>query len=582
MTDLHIGHSGRQRFTLPADVHSQTVAVLGIRGSGKSHTATVIAEELLEAGRQVVIIDPTDVWWGLKSSRDGKKAGYPIMLLGGPHGDLPLSESDGAVIADFVVEQRACVVISLRHLRKAAQRRFVVDFAEQLYHRKGEVAHRTSMMLVIDECDLFVPQKFTGEVARCVGAIEDIVRRGRAAGIGVGLISQRAACVNKDVLTQLELMVAHRHTSPQDRKALQQWVQAHDVHDREDEFMKAQASLPRGEAYFWSPGWLDVFQRVAVRERRTFDSSATPKAGKVAAAPKAVAEIDLESLKERLADTIREREENDPRKLRARIAELELRREASSDPVVDQAEIDRQLAASLQWLREDVTIRLADVGDAYLLKMREGFERIIFEAFAEGLAHHENRPAGMSILTEPVEREPVPTVETRSVQPPAWKPAKKAQSDGSLGKCERAILTVLAQYPNGRSHTQTAILAGYSHTSGGYKNALSALRTAGRIDGRGDNMRITSQGRTDLGPVEPLPRGRALVDYWCNRLGKCEREIVRELVRIYPKATDHATLANRTGYQPTSGGFKNALSKLRTLELITRGSEIRASESFFA
>jgi hypothetical protein len=43
--------------------------------------------------------------------------------------------------------------------------------------------------------------------------------------------------------------------------------------------MESLASLPVGTAWVWSPGYLELFQRVTIRARETFDSSATPKAG---------------------------------------------------------------------------------------------------------------------------------------------------------------------------------------------------------------------------------------------------------------------------------------------------------------
>jgi hypothetical protein len=43
-----------------------------------------------------------------------------------------------------------------------------------------------------------------------------------------------------------------------------------------EKLMRSLPSLPVGTAWFWSPGWLDVFQRLQVRARDTFDSSATP------------------------------------------------------------------------------------------------------------------------------------------------------------------------------------------------------------------------------------------------------------------------------------------------------------------
>jgi uncharacterized protein len=71
---LHIAGN----FTLPEEAITQTFAILGIRGSGKTNTGVVLAEELLKRKHQIVVIDPVDVWWGLKSSKDGKAAGFGI------------------------------------------------------------------------------------------------------------------------------------------------------------------------------------------------------------------------------------------------------------------------------------------------------------------------------------------------------------------------------------------------------------------------------------------------------------------------------------------------------------------------
>lgn len=312
----------KSEFFLPSSIGTQTLAVVGIRGSGKTVTASVIVESLLEEKQQVIILDPTDVWWGLKSSADGMDPAYPIVVFGGPHGDLPLEPGSGPALADFAVEQRASMILSLRHLRKGQQQTLVTAFAEQLYHRKGEAKNRTPVLVVIDEASTFVPQKVMGESARLVGSIEDLVRKGRASGIGVMLIDQRPASVNKDVLTQLEVLVAHQITAPHDRKALLEWVRQHDTHGGEKAFLEQLSSLPTGTAWFWSPS-LNVFDRVSVRMRHTFDSSKTPKPGDVAAAPAAVAEIDLEALRTQLDSAIAEAENNDPKALRRRIAELE-------------------------------------------------------------------------------------------------------------------------------------------------------------------------------------------------------------------------------------------------------------------
>lgn len=64
--------------TFPLELASLTQAVVGVRGSGKTVTVSVLVEELIRAGIPVVIIDPTDSWFGLKSSADGKRPGFPV------------------------------------------------------------------------------------------------------------------------------------------------------------------------------------------------------------------------------------------------------------------------------------------------------------------------------------------------------------------------------------------------------------------------------------------------------------------------------------------------------------------------
>jgi transposase InsO family protein len=129
--------------------------------------------------------------------------------------------------------------------------------------------------------------------------------------------------LNKDVLTQAEVLIALRTIAPQDRDAIDAWIRVHGTPEQRDELMASLPSLPIGTAWFWSPGWLDVFCRLQIRRKETYDSSATPKVGTVRREPKTLAAVDLERLRTRLAGVIERMKEEDPRELRRRIAELE-------------------------------------------------------------------------------------------------------------------------------------------------------------------------------------------------------------------------------------------------------------------
>jgi hypothetical protein len=547
---------------LPLETVTETIAVLGIRGSGKTNTATVIAEELLRHGQQVVVLDPTDCWWGLRSSSSGKQQGFPVVVMGGRRGDLPLAEGDGDTLADFVVDHRASVVLSLRHFEsRGSIKRFVTAFARRLYYRKGKEEAATPLMVMIDEASIVVPQRVMGDDAAMVGAIQQLVRQGRSSGIGVTLVDQRPATVNKDVLAQLELLICHRITSPQDRKALVAWVEQHDTEGREQKFLAALASLARGTAWMWSPGWLNLFREVRVRPRSTFDSSRTPRPGEVVAAPKVSTAVDLAALKEKLGKTLERARADDPAILRKRIAELE--REAKKPPpaqvvakkVVDQAAFEDACAQGSAWFRkmlQDIA-RALNVPAPYLPKPVIGVDR----AVAGGERHAavlRSTGKALAVQTRPVRRafengEGLTGPEQRILDAIAWQEA--------IGITEPDQVAV-------------AFLAGYRYGGGAFNNPRGRLasRDLVRYPGNG-RIALTDAGRRLARPPADAPSIHTLHQRVLSRLPGPERRILSTLLDVYPKGLSNAELAQRAGYSPGGGAYNNPRGRLRTLGLVT-------------
>lgn len=552
---------------IPIEAVTRTFAVLGIRGSGKTNTAVVLSEELLKAQQQIIVLDPVDVWWGLRSSADGKESGFPVTILGGEHADLPLEPGAGSLIADFAVEQSASLVLSVRHLSIKDQRHFATDLAERLYARKGQQEFRQPLHLIIDECDEFIPQRIPPGGERMFGAFDRIVRRGRASGIGVTMISQRAQVVNKDVLSQIETLVCHRVLHKLDRKALEAWIEAHDVHGRRDEFLGSLASLGRGDAWVWSPEWLDLFERVHFRARETFDSSATPKAGARPVAPKRMAPVDLAQLRERMTAILERAKTEDPRELRKRIAELEFQLKKKTPAAMD----PEMLARARQEGERAAEKRLQPE--------IEHCKKAIADALRALQSVNGHRAAVQAKSIPEPQRVTPPPDRLRHVEH-KW---HDSGTDVKMSSSERRILTVLAQYPQGRTDSQVAILAGYAVGSGNFNNLLSSLRSKGWAEGPRSALKITEAGFDAMGPgFEPLPTGRDLLEYWFRKLAKAERAILDQLAAAYPERLSDEQVAERTGYVAGSGNFNNAISRLRTLELL-EGSrrELKASDALF-
>jgi hypothetical protein len=159
-----------------------------------------------------------------------------------------------------------------------------------------------------------------------------------------------------------------------------------------------------------------------------------------------------------------------------------------------------------------------------------------------------------------------------------------APAETLLDKCERSILSVLAQYPEGCSIGKISLLAGYKQ-SGSFMSALSSLRTQGYLAGNNsETMRITSPGVDVLGDFKALPTGVELAQYWLQHpsFGLCERKIL-EAVLGAPSGLTIEQICEKTGYSP-SGSFMSSLSSLRTAGvLVGKNSEkMSAAEALYA
>jgi hypothetical protein len=421
----------------------------------------------------------------------------------------------GQLIADLVVDERLSVVLDLSRFRKGEQVRFMTDFAEQLYHR-----NRNPLHLVLDEADAFAPQRPLPGQQRMLGAVEDIVRRGRARGLGVSLVTQRSAVLNKDVLTQVEVLVALRTIAPQDRAAIDEWIKVHGTPEQREQLMSSLPSLPIGTAWVWSPGWLNLFKQVRIRKRGTFDSSATPDVGKKVQAPKKLADVDLEQLRGRLQATIERAKADNPKALRARITEFE--RQAATKPAAESVEvrvevpvldprIDSEARAAVERIRKIA----ADVGAA-LKFMGQTADRL--EGILEGVAltPPQSKPAA-----QPVPRiDPVPR-EHRRPPPSSPSPRPERAAAGAVRAPQQRILDAL-----------------------------------------------TDDGRGLATATDPIHSVAQLHEAWRAKLSAPQGRILTVLAELYPQPISREELADAAGQSSTSSGYANNLGSLRSLGLL--------------
>jgi hypothetical protein len=572
--------------SLPLDIVTQTVGILAKRRAGKSYLARRLAEQLLKAGQQIVIVDPKGDWWGIRSAADGKAPGFPVTILGGERGDLPLEAPAGEVIAKLVVMERADVLLDLSLFRKHEVATFMTGFLENLYRLKAREEYRTPVMLLIDEADAVAPQKPQKGEERMLGAAEDIVRRGGQRGIGATLITQRSAVLNKNVLTQAQILIGLRTIAPQDLAALDAWIDVHGTAAQRKTLMESLPSLPQGDAWVWSPGWptdVGIFQRIHTSAIETFDSGATPKPGEKRQEPKAAAEIDLEALRRQMAATIERAKADDPRELRRQIADLQKQLKgsapAAAPPAAKVREVPVLKDAQVKRLEGSVQMEITVCGrlDAMNKKTLAALESM--KAALRDFTRVTISASGSErVLTSRAIAAPRPAPVARQAATP-----RHLEGNGQdLVRGELAILTAIAQHgDDGVTREQLTVLTGYKRSS--RDTYLQRLMSASLVGRDGDRLIATHRSTAVLGPdFETLPTGDALREHWLRRLPEGERRILDRIIEAYPDPVDRDMLSESTGYKRSSRDtYLQRLFSRRLVVAEGRGA-VRASAILFS
>lgn len=581
--------------SLPLDAVTQTIGILAKRRAGKSYLARRLAEQLHAAGAQTVIVDPKGDWWGIRSSADAKGPGLPFVIIGGERGDVKLEPGGGEVVAKLVVEEQVSALLDLSLLRKYEVATFMTGFLESLYRLKAHEKNRTPMMLLIDEADAVAPQKPQRGEERMLGAAEDIVRRGGQRGIGCTVVTQRSAVLNKNVLTQVQILVALRTIAPQDLDAMNAWIDVHGTAAQRKTLMESLPSLPVGDAWVWSPGWPTdegIFRRIHTSSIETFDSGATPKQGERRVEPKTVAEVDLAALTRQMAATIERAKADDPKELKAKIRTLEgeLRKASSAKPsnvapfpakprdvfAVKHAQIKR-VEAALSRLGESRT-RFLDAQHKLALELAKHDERIAAEMRALIEALEKARREGEPIPSHRLERltadDPLPAVRERPrrVTPERREGARPVVAEG-LTPARQRILDALAWLMSvgigEADKTQLAMLADQSPTSSSYANNLGGLRTAGLIIYvHGGQVGLTELGRSLANTANAPRSSEEIQDSILRKLSPAKGRILSVLIAAYPEHVARPELAEQSGQSATSSSFANNLGSLRSLGVI--------------
>jgi hypothetical protein len=589
--------------------------IVGQSGRGKSGLLKVLEEELVENMMPFVVFDPAGVAWGIRSSLDGKGPGLPVLIIGGPYGDVPLDRRAGAETARTIVQANISAIIDFSEEPKAAYLQFLTDFAETLYS-----INDTSRLIVIDEAREVLPQRILPDMTRTYHAVERLVRQGRNKGIGVCLVSQRFATVNKDVVTQCGTLFIFGLVGKPDHKTMHEWVEEWSTEDELNKLESGLAALKPRECWVWSPQQFDLFQHITVREFRTLhpDRTYLRKMGLLATKPvttdvKHIVDKlgkEMEKLSKAKAETVDakklssavewQRRENV--KLKEQLDALRKQRMTSpAMPTMPKPEVVEKLRKELQDVRSDNAQwkKVFEHQARLLRRARSATELLIAiaeEAKSSGIV---TKPQGKVYASVPKPGQMATHLppDEAAVQ---WriKPGRKlsvAPSPRSESKevvaevditgtfapmmAHLKILSALAQLHGigieEPSKVQLALWSGYSPNGGGYNNYLGAMRSAGLITyPLSGAVELTDAGRALLESADRIPEipstPEELHEQVFRMVGESKARILRVLISAYPDGIPKAELAERCDppFSPDGGGFNNYCGSLRSMGLI--------------
>lgn len=586
--------------TFPAaELATEVVASLGQRGGGKSNGAAVIAEGLLNAGIQVIVLDHVGIWFSLRLDASGKHPSpYQIPVLGGQHGDIALVSSTGATVAEALAQSGSSAVLDVSSFGKMERCRFAADFAEAFFRVKK--LHPGPVQILLEEAQRYVPQKlFTGQgLERMLGAFEEIAEVGRNYGIGLHLISQRPQKINKDVLNLADTVLAYRTNGVLERKAIGEWVQEKGAEGRK-EVHDELPGLPRGSAIVWSPN-RECYGQFAIKLKSTYDAGATPLHARAAVKTK---RLDLVALETAMGAAVEEAKANDPRVLKARVAELE--RELAKKPQAVVERVGKTKRVEIPVLREADLKRIERFAEK-LVKSEDSFKELIEHA-VDRVAQAQQTVVssvdtlvtlGKRALSAPLDG-PIKNVPAQQAQIRGTAPGRREIDHGNgitrvsslrptddvehiPEKCQRMLAALRQGEAMGLKampFKNVAIIAGVAPTSGTTSNRKRLLIQSGLMIGK-EAVQLTDKGRVyPLDVVMPPTDRDGLLEYWKREIGTEKVVAMLDFVVNNGSATDDELRA--AARMENSGTFSNYKRELTGRGLMMKqGDQYVPSEVF--
>ena len=168
--------------------------------------------------------------------------------------------SENFIPYNELIYPKRCSIVNLKGIEPEVQEIIVFKLLKDLFEqrKKGKIP---PFFCLLEEAHNFIPERSFGE-KKCSGIIRTIASEGRKFGMGLCVISQRPARIEKNVLSQCNTQIILKITNPGDLKAITSSVEG--IIEGGDEEIK---NLPIGSAMV--TGVVDVPLFVNIRPRKS-------------------------------------------------------------------------------------------------------------------------------------------------------------------------------------------------------------------------------------------------------------------------------------------------------------------------
>lgn len=572
MKSINVVYDVRNKKTIPVNL-DQIIKSRALfqanSGGGKSY----LLRKFLEASHglvQQIIIDPEGEFATLRELDDNDY----LLVSKDSQADIQIDTRYAPLLAKKLMETRANVILDLYEMNPFERIRFVKVFVDALVNLPKKLWH--PCMIVIDEIHTFAPESSKGR-SESLESVASLASRGRKRGYALIGATQKLSKFHKDVAAELNTKFTGRCVLDIDQK-------------------RAAAEL----------GISDY------RELRNLDHEFWAFGPAISHDPIKVKSFPVTTTHEDIGSIISYKIANPEKikKLRENFVELPQQAEEELKTVADYQKkifsLEQELKSSKLQVKSVMseTLNIEDLhkqyvkgfNDASTQSKRKIDEKIkeIKQIFLNTISHLNEFPKtidaviskdGMKLeMNSPVSAGFKSVVSKQYLDDNTWV-SKKVFFDGEKKLKDGAMrmLKAGAQFhPKHITRNQMGTLSGISASSTTFSTYINELKKNGWVRESDGLVKLTDDGLTNAGHVEPLPTDtNTLVSMWSGKFKAGCAKMLQVTVEVYPNEIDRNELAERSGITtPTT--FSTYINELKKNGLVdTYDGKVKASKELF-